>query len=130
MLYWSALPNPFSRLATQSLLESPTEKTTDTSEIITGHVSGRRSDIIDIVTGVQSAILMTGASQIGKSTLLRYLARPPQSEWSWRDELQTCVTNGSLTISISSLLNCHLSKRSSAKMTCFWLLPGSVPLDY
>ncbi|HZU66078.1 MAG TPA: winged helix-turn-helix domain-containing protein [Ktedonobacteraceae bacterium] len=87
MLYWSALPNPFSRLATQSLLESPTEKTTDTSEIITGHVSGRRSDIIDIVTGVQSAILMTGASQIGKSTLLRYLARPPQSEWSWRDEL-------------------------------------------
>ncbi|HLH60837.1 MAG TPA: helix-turn-helix domain-containing protein [Ktedonobacteraceae bacterium] len=87
MSYWSTLPNPFSRITTQSLLESPTEKTTDTSEIITGHVSGRRSDIIDIVTGVQSAILMTGASQIGKSTLLRYLARSPQSEWSWRNEL-------------------------------------------
>ena len=84
---WSTLPNPFSRITTQSLIEFPPEKGADTSEIITGHVSGRSTDIIDIVTGVQSAILMIGASHIGKSTLLRYLARAPQSEWSWRDEL-------------------------------------------
>lgn len=84
---WSTLPNPFSRITAQSLMEAFPEKGADTSEIITGHVSGRSTDIIDIVTGVQSAILMIGASHIGKSTLLRYLARPPQSEWSWRGEL-------------------------------------------
>jgi Transcriptional regulatory protein, C terminal len=84
---WSTLPNPFSRIATQSLIEPPPNKSADTSEVITGHVSGRNSDIIDIITGVQSALLLTGAPHIGKSTLLRYLARPPQSEWSWRDEL-------------------------------------------
>lgn len=71
---WQTLPNPFLRI-------------THPSEVITGHVSGRKSDITFIITGAQSAIIMMGPPRIGKSTLIRYLQRPPDAGWSWRDEL-------------------------------------------
>src|SRR5579883_2856558 len=71
---WLTLPDPFSSM-------------TDTSEVITGHISGRSADITKIITGSQSAILLAGAPHIGKSALIRYLQRPVGAEWSWRDEL-------------------------------------------
>lgn len=70
---WSALRNPFQSRG---------------DENITGHISGRRADIIDIITGKQSAFILTGAPGIGKTSLLRYLQRPPSEEWTWRDELE------------------------------------------
>ncbi len=70
---WLTLPDPFSSM-------------TDTSEVITGHISGRSADITKIITGSQSAILLAGAPHIGKSALIRYLQRPVGAEWSWRDE--------------------------------------------
>jgi len=71
---WQTLPNPFLRV-------------NDLSEGITGHISGRSADITYIITGMQSAILLMGAPSIGKSTLIRYLQRLPNVEWSWRNEL-------------------------------------------
>ena len=59
----------------------------DTSDVITGHVSGRRTDIAEIIMSGQSAIILAGAPSIGKSALIRYLRRSP-NEWSWRDELR------------------------------------------
>jgi Transcriptional regulatory protein, C terminal len=73
-LTWQTLPNPFNNFM-------------GTSEPITGHVSGRSKDIIKIITGGQSAIIVTGAPRIGKSALVRDLQRPPHAEWSWRNEL-------------------------------------------
>ncbi len=70
---WRTLSNPFNVL--------------DKSDIITSHVSGRSADITEIITGGQSAIVLAGASGIGKSALIHYLQRLPDSEWSWRDEL-------------------------------------------
>src|SRR5712692_445587 len=70
---WQTLRNPYN--------------TMDTSEIITGHVSGRSTDIIQIITGGQSAIVLAGAPNVGKSALIRYLQLPPDAEWSWRNEL-------------------------------------------
>jgi DNA-binding winged helix-turn-helix (wHTH) protein len=70
---WQTLPNPFSVL--------------DTSEIIKSHVSGRSTDITEIITGGQSAIILAGAPNIGKTALIRYLQRSPDSVRSWRDEL-------------------------------------------
>lgn len=70
---WRTLPNPFNIL--------------DKSDIITSHVSGRSADIIEIITGGQSAIVLAGAPGIGKSALIHYLKRLPDSEWSWRNEL-------------------------------------------
>ncbi len=72
---WDMLPNPF-------------QKHPGTGEMITSHVSGRSADIQEIVTGGQSAIILLGAPNIGKKTLIRYLQRPPESDWSWRDELE------------------------------------------
>jgi len=70
---WHTLRNPFN--------------TMDTSEIITGHISGRSTDTIQIITGGQSAIVLAGAPYIGKTALIRYLQLPPDTEWSWRNEL-------------------------------------------
>jgi hypothetical protein len=70
---WHTLRNPFN--------------TMDTPEIITGHISGRSTDIIQIITGGQSAIVLAGAPYIGKTALIRYLRLPPDTEWSWRNEL-------------------------------------------
>src|SRR5713101_4080896 len=69
---WLTLPNPFG---------------SNTPKGIPGHVSGRSTDIAEIITGRQSAILLLGAPNIGKSTLIRYLQWPPTAGWSWRDEL-------------------------------------------
>src|SRR5690349_19046928 len=68
---WQALPNPFLALDRETLI---------------GHISGRSSDITEIIIGGQSAIILTGALHIGKSELVNYLKRTPD-EWSWRDEL-------------------------------------------
>lgn len=67
---WRALPNPFLNV-------------TD----IIGHVSGRSSDITQLIIGGQSAVILAGAPRIGKTSLIRYLQRPPQAQWSWRNEL-------------------------------------------
>ena len=47
---WSSLSNPF-RISSE--------------EIITGHVSGRQTDITEIIMGGQSAIILSGAPGIG-----------------------------------------------------------------
>ncbi|HCF84112.1 MAG TPA: hypothetical protein DEV72_02795 [Ktedonobacter sp.] len=70
---WQTLRNPFN--------------TMDTSAVITGHISGRSTDIIEIITGGQGAIVLAGAPSIGKSALIQYLQLPPGPEWSWRNEL-------------------------------------------
>src|SRR5947209_20108961 len=70
---WQSLRNPFNIM--------------DASEIITGHVSGRGTDIAQIISGKQSAIVLAGAPYIGKSALIRYLQLPPTAKWSWRNEL-------------------------------------------
>lgn len=70
---WRTLPNPFNVM--------------DKLEIITSHVSGRSTDITEIITGGQSAIILAGAPRMGKTALIRYLLRTPGAEWSWRDEL-------------------------------------------
>lgn len=69
----ASVNNPFNRL--------------DGHDSIIGHVSGRSTDIRQIVFSNQSAIVLAGAPSIGKSTLIRYLQIEPGVEWSWRDEL-------------------------------------------
>jgi Transcriptional regulatory protein, C terminal len=73
---WQTLPNPF-------------QNVTDSLDLVTGHVSGRGRDISKIINSTQSAILLAGAPNIGKSALIRYLQRPPKTEWSWRKEIDT-----------------------------------------
>ncbi len=72
---WKILRNPFQGLP-------------ETGEMITSHVSGRKADIQEIITAGQSAIILAGAPRIGKTSLIRYLLRPPTAKWSWRDELE------------------------------------------
>src|SRR5881227_1435846 len=79
---WHTLRNPFN--------------TMDTLEIITSHVSGRSTDIIQIVTGGQSAIVLAGAPYIGKTALIRYLQLSLDTEWSWRNELVDFPNEGKL----------------------------------
>ncbi len=73
-LSWRALHNPFQTNA-------------EPSEGTTGRVSGRSADIRNIIIGGQGAIIMTGAPNIGKTSLVRFLQQPPESGWTWRDEL-------------------------------------------
>src|SRR5436305_7300182 len=54
---------------------------------IIGHISGRRTDIIEITSSQQSAIILAGAPKIGKSTLVHYLQDSASQVWTWRDEL-------------------------------------------
>lgn len=79
---WHTLRNPFN--------------TMDTTERITSHVSGRSTDIIQIITGGQSAIVLAGAPYIGKTALIRYLQLPFTTEWSWRNELVDFPNQGKL----------------------------------
>jgi hypothetical protein len=69
---WQMLRNPFYY--------------TEAAEPIIGHVSGRSTDIRSIITGQQSALIITGTPQIGKTVLLRYLTSLPTDPWSWRQE--------------------------------------------
>ena len=71
---WRALRNPF-----QSGAES--------LEGIGSRVSGRSADIRSIIAGGQGAIIITGAPNIGKTSLVRSLRRLPDSGWTWRREL-------------------------------------------
>src|SRR6266487_3812496 len=84
---WRMLPNPFPNIPKQPLALSSLERETDLPGAVTGHVSGRSTDIASIITGAQSAIILAGAPNIGKSALIHYLQSPPNSGWSWRDEL-------------------------------------------
>jgi hypothetical protein len=59
----------------------------DVKDGIIGHVSGRSTDIGQIISSGQSAIVLAGAPFIGKSTLIHYLQLEPGTEWSWRNEL-------------------------------------------
>jgi ATPase subunit of ABC transporter with duplicated ATPase domains len=108
-LNWEALPNPF--------------RLTDTNKAITGHVSGRNTDIRNIIIGNQSAIFLTGAPLIGKTTLIRHLNETFQehcttSTWSWRDESELAILRQTINldqryfvqIDLTSLL--HLSQLS------------------
>lgn len=70
---WQSITNPFLNI--------------ETSEAITGQVSGRSADITEIITQDQNAIILAGAPDIGKSSLMRYLQRSPTHDWSWRNEL-------------------------------------------
>src|SRR5207253_6391278 len=81
---WQTLDNPFN--------------TMNTSEVITSHVSGRSTDTIQIITGGQSAFVLAGAPYIGKTALIRYLQLPPDTEWSWRNELVDFPNQGKLKI--------------------------------
>jgi hypothetical protein len=69
---WQTLSNPFPH--------------TDTSEVMLGHATGRSTDILSIITGAQSAFILTGAPLIGKTALIRYLKGAPGDEWNWRQE--------------------------------------------
>ncbi len=84
---WLTLQNPFSKISKQVILASNVSGELDTSEAIVGRVSGRRTDITRIIMDEQSAIFLVGTPYIGKSTLIRHLQQPPNSEWSWRDEI-------------------------------------------
>jgi len=84
---WRMLQNPFPNIPKRPLVLSSLERETDLSEAVTSHVSGRSTDIASIIMGAQSAIILAGAPNIGKSALIRYLQSPPNSGWSWRDEL-------------------------------------------
>lgn len=59
----------------------------DLNDSIVGHVSGRSTDIGQIISSPQNAVVLTGAPSIGKSALIRYLQLQPGREWSWRNEL-------------------------------------------
>jgi hypothetical protein len=69
---WLTLSNPFSMLDEQSTI---------------GHMSGRSTDIKEILSSTQSEIVLAGAPHIGKTTLIHYLQLPPDAVWSWRNEL-------------------------------------------
>ena len=85
---WLALQNPFPKFSKPAITGSHLGKDFEISEAITGHVSCRRTDITKIIVDEQSAIFLVGTPGIGKSTLGRYLQRPPGKEWTWRDELR------------------------------------------
>ncbi len=84
---WRMLPNPFPNVPKQPPALSSLERETYPSEAVTSQVSGRSTDIASIVMGAQSAIILAGAPNIGKSALIRYLQSPPDIGWSWRNEL-------------------------------------------
>src|SRR6185312_7310455 len=81
---WLSLTNPFN---IQPPSAPSMESNITASEAIIGHVSGRVTDIAEVITGVQSAIILAGAPGMGKTTLIRYLQSRPDARWSWRDEL-------------------------------------------
>ncbi len=85
---WLTLQNPFPKISKPAITGSNLGKDFEFSEAITGHVSCRRTDITKIIMDEQSAIFLVGTPGIGKSTLVRYLQRPPGKEWTWRDELR------------------------------------------
>ena len=69
------LPNPF----VQSGVD----------EAIIGQISGRAEDIIQLITGSQNAIILSGAPRIGKTTLVHYLCnKDKDGYWAWRRELE------------------------------------------
>src|SRR5258708_35427891 len=72
---WPTLLNPF--------------QVTDTSDIITGHVSGRSTDITKIISGGQSALILAGGPYIGESALIMLLACPPVGGWGGGKKTKT-----------------------------------------
>ena len=54
---------------------------------VTGRVSCRGTEIEEIVTGSQNALILAGTPTIGKTTLIHYLTHTPSTSWSWRSEL-------------------------------------------
>jgi len=84
---WRMLPNPFPNVPKQPPALSSLEREMYPFEAVTSQVSGRSTDIASIVTGAQSAIILAGAPNIGKSALIRYLQSSPNIGWSWRNEL-------------------------------------------
>src|SRR6266702_6376167 len=87
MFDWLTLQNPFSKISKHIPLTSAESNAMDSPEAIIGRISGRTTDITRIIVNEQSAIFLVGTPNIGKSTLIRYLQQPPNTEWSWRDEL-------------------------------------------
>lgn len=52
----------------------------------TGRVSGRSTDIKNLIANQQSAVILSGGPRIGKTAFVRYLDGVPSVPWSWRDE--------------------------------------------
>ncbi len=57
-------------------------------EGIIGRVSGRINDIIQIISGSQSAIILTSAPKMGKTVFVRYLCSDTADGGLWREELE------------------------------------------
>lgn len=72
---WRTLPNPFFY------------NDANANSGIIGHISGRSKDIVNIIYNDQSAIILSGAPRIGKTSLLSYLQTSRQTQsYSWRQE--------------------------------------------
>jgi hypothetical protein len=102
---WDALPNPFRLI--------------DTNRAITGHISGRNTDIRNIIISSQSAIVLTGAPLIGKSTLIRYLNETLQGHhttatWSWRNEGDLAILRQKINLDQRYFVQIDLASLSHA----------------
>jgi GTPase SAR1 family protein len=86
MLDWLNLQNPFSKISKYVTLVSNIRRELDNSEVIMGRVSGRSTDITKIIMNEQSAIFLVGTPNIGKTSLIHYLQKHPNTGCSWRDE--------------------------------------------
>lgn len=53
----------------------------------TGRVSGRSTDIRNLIANQQSAIILSGSPRVGKTAFVRYLKGVSSVGWSWRDEV-------------------------------------------
>ncbi|GHO52673.1 hypothetical protein KSB_11480 [Ktedonobacter robiniae] len=53
----------------------------------TGRVSGRSTDIRNLIANQQSAIILSGSPRVGKTAFVRYLKGVSSVAWSWRDEV-------------------------------------------
>jgi Transcriptional regulatory protein, C terminal len=82
---WRTLPNPFLNF-------------TDPGKTVRCRISGRYTDILNLLTGGSSAIILSGAPRIGKSGLIHYLEDTSHSQWSWRTEIAERVPGKGLKL--------------------------------
>ncbi|MBE3557978.1 MAG: winged helix-turn-helix domain-containing protein [Ktedonobacteraceae bacterium] len=78
------LPNPFLRRTRPSVYAD--NRSLATPEEAQGYVSGRSTEITEIIMGDQGAIILAGAPHIGKTALIHYLD-DNSDICSWREEL-------------------------------------------
>ena len=102
-------------------LRNPFQGKSETGEMITSRVSGRKADIQEIISEGQSAIILAGAPHIGKTTLIRYLLRPATAKWSWRNEFEDVRSD--LVLDEVSFTQIDLSQLEGATDTDGLLMP-------